>query len=112
MHDLVGELSTRSQDFRRRWNGHDVRDHGAGTKHFHHDAVGDLALAYESVDLVSEPGLTLTVYAAEPGSATEANLRLLASWAATAPAHTSPDARPVAAGPEGTPPGPGPRRHG
>lgn len=32
MHDLVGELSTRSEEFRRRWSSHDVRTHGAGTK--------------------------------------------------------------------------------
>ena len=32
LHDLVGELSTRSDDFRRRWSSHDVRLHGAGTK--------------------------------------------------------------------------------
>ena len=82
LHDLVGELCTRSEDFRRRWSSHDVRLHGAGTKHFHHAAVGGLALAYESVDMVSEPGFTLTLYAAEPGSPTEERLRLLASWAA------------------------------
>jgi hypothetical protein len=35
LHDLVGELSTRSEDFRRRWSAHNVRYHGAGTKHFH-----------------------------------------------------------------------------
>ena len=29
MHDLVGELSTRSDEFRRRWNTHDVRLHGS-----------------------------------------------------------------------------------
>nr|WP_276610974.1 hypothetical protein [Kineococcus siccus] len=84
LHDLVGELSTRSEEFRGRWSRHDVREHGAGTKRFHHDVVGELDLAYESVDMVSERGLTLTLYAAEPGSATAANLGLLASWAATA----------------------------
>jgi transcriptional regulator with XRE-family HTH domain len=83
LHDLVGELSTRSQDFRRRWSTHDVRYHGAGTKTFHHRAVGDLQLAYESTDMISEPGLTLTLYAAEPHSATAQALDLLASWAAT-----------------------------
>ena len=36
LHDLVGELSTRSEDFRRRWGSHDVRTHGAGVKHYHH----------------------------------------------------------------------------
>ena len=70
LHDLVGELSTRSEEFRRRWSAHNVRYHGAGTKHFHHDVVGNLDLAYESVDMISEPGLTLTLYAAEPGSST------------------------------------------
>lgn len=90
MHDLVGELATRSDDFRRRWSAHDVRLHGSGIKHFHHTAVGNLDLAYESVDMLSEPGLTLTIYAAEPGSATEQSLALLASWAAPSPAPTTP----------------------
>ncbi|WP_073259645.1 helix-turn-helix transcriptional regulator [Cryptosporangium aurantiacum] len=80
LHDLVGELSTRSDDFRRRWSSHDVRAHGAGTKQFHHQVVGELDLAYESVDMVSEPGLTLTLYAAEPGSTSAQRLDLLASW--------------------------------
>jgi hypothetical protein len=83
IHDLVGELSTRSEDFRRRWSAHNARYHGAGTKRFHHQVVGDLDLAYESVDMISEPGLTLTIYAAEPASPTAHALALLASWAAT-----------------------------
>jgi hypothetical protein len=82
LHDLVGELSTRSDDFRRRWATHNVRTHGTGVKHFHHQVVGDLELAYESLDLRAEPGLTMTVYAAEPGSPTAHALALLASWAA------------------------------
>jgi transcriptional regulator with XRE-family HTH domain len=82
LHDLVGELSTCSPDFRQRWSAHDVRLHGAGTKNFHHEAVGDLELAYESVDMISDPGLTLTIYAAEPASPTADALRLLASWSA------------------------------
>lgn len=84
LHDLVGELSTRSGDFRRLWGTHDVRYHGAGTKHFHHHVVGDLELSYESLDMVSDPGLTLTIYAAEPASATAHALDLLASWTASA----------------------------
>jgi transcriptional regulator with XRE-family HTH domain len=80
LHDLVGELSTRSDEFRRRWSAHNDRYHGAGIKHFHHREVGDLELAYESVDMISEPGLTLTLYAAEPASTTAQALDLLASW--------------------------------
>jgi hypothetical protein len=83
LHDLVGELSTRSDDFRRRWGAHNVRTHGAGVKTFRHYIVGDLTLAYESLDLRAEPGLTMTIYAAEPGSPTAHALTLLASWADT-----------------------------
>ena len=83
LHDLVGELSTRSEDFRRRWSSHNVRLHGTGSKRFHHSLVGDLTVAYESLDMVSEPGLTLTLYAAEPGSPSEHALDLLASWTTT-----------------------------
>ena len=87
LHDLVGELSTHSDEFRRRWGAHNVRTHGTGVKQFHHHVVGGLTLAYESMDLRAEPELTLTVYAAEPASPTAQALALLASWAATAPLH-------------------------
>ncbi len=83
LHDLVGELSTRSDAFRTRWGAHNVRHHGTGTKRFHHHTVGDLTLAYEGLEMAAAPGLTLTIYTAEPGSASEEGLRLLASWAAT-----------------------------
>ncbi|MFF0223443.1 helix-turn-helix transcriptional regulator [Streptomyces sp. NPDC004629] len=83
LHDLIGELSTRSKDFRSRWGAHNVRRHGTGTKRFCHPAVGSLTLAYESLDLAAEPGLNMTIYTAEPGSPSEEGLRLLASLAAT-----------------------------
>lgn len=38
---------------------------------------------FDGLDLSADPGLSLLVYTAEPGSATEDALRLLASWAAT-----------------------------
>lgn len=83
LHDLVGELSTRSEEFRSRWAAHDVRHHGSGTKQFHHPVVGDLTLAYEGLEMAAEPGLTLTIYTAEPGSPSQERLQLLASWSAT-----------------------------
>ena len=89
LHDLVGELSTRSDAFRRRWSAHNVRYHGAGAKQFRHGVVGELELAYESVDMISEPGLTLTLYAAEPASPSAHALALLASWASTEQAGTA-----------------------
>lgn len=82
LHDLIGELSTRSDEFRSRWSDHHVRHHGSGFKSFHHPVVGELTLAYEGMELEAEPGLTLTIYSAEPGSPSEDALRLLASWAA------------------------------
>ncbi|MGW7291744.1 helix-turn-helix transcriptional regulator [Streptomyces xiamenensis] len=95
LHDLVGELSTRSDAFRTRWGAHNVRHHGTGTKHFHHHAIGDLTLAYEGLEMAAEPGLTLTIYTAEPGSASEEGLRLLSSWSATTeaehPSHQASD---------------------
>ena len=83
VHDLVGELSTRSPEFVRRWSSHNVRIHGSGTKRFHHQVVGDLTLTYETMALNSEPGLAMTIYAAEPASPTAEALTLLGAWAAT-----------------------------
>jgi hypothetical protein len=45
--------------------------------------VGDLTLAYESLGLPADPGLTLVTYSAEPGSPSEAALQELARWSAT-----------------------------
>lgn len=81
--DLVGELSTRSDLFRTWWAKHNVRLHRSGTKKLHHPAVGDLTLAYESMELVTDPGLRLNAYTAEAGSTDQDALNLLASWAAT-----------------------------
>lgn len=83
--DLVGELATRSEEFRRRWAGHDVTLHHTGAKSFVHPAVGRVDLSFDAVDLSAEDtwGLNLTAYTAEPGSASADQLVLLASWAAT-----------------------------
>ncbi len=92
--DLVGELSTRSEDFRRLWASHDVRYHRSGTKVFHHPAVGLLELDYEALVLPADPGLQINVYTAVAGSPSADGLALLASWAATTltgrPATTAP----------------------
>ncbi|MGR6919209.1 helix-turn-helix domain-containing protein [[Actinomadura] parvosata] len=79
--DLVGELSTRSDDFRTRWARHEVRLHHQGAKPFHHPVVGTLHLTYEALDLAAD-NLTVVAYGTEPGSDSEDKLRLLASWAA------------------------------
>jgi hypothetical protein len=81
--DLVGELSTRSEEFRTRWAAHNVRFHLTGVKHLHHPLVGDLHLDFERMDLPADAGLTLFINTAEPGSKSEQALNLLASWTAT-----------------------------
>ncbi len=83
LHDLIGELCTRSTEFRTRWGAHNVRHHGSGFKTFHHPVVGEMTLAYEGMEMESEPGLSITVYAAEPGSDSAERMQLLASWAAS-----------------------------
>ena len=94
LQDLVGELSTQSETFRRLWADHDVRTHGAGTKRFQHPVVGELTLAYEELAITAEPGQVLLVYTAEPGSPSAERLRLLASWGTDA-AHAEVRARPA-----------------
>ncbi|WP_446220567.1 MmyB family transcriptional regulator [Micromonospora sp. IBHARD004] len=81
--DLIGELSTRSEAFRTWWAAHNVRLHRTGVKHLHHPLVGDLTLAYESMELTADTGLRLNAYTAEPGSPAQNALNLLASWTAT-----------------------------
>ena len=80
--DLIGQLSTRSEDFRRRWAAHNVRIHTSGVKRLHHPVVGDLDLPFESFPAPADPGQSLLIYTPEPGSATQDALNLLASWAA------------------------------
>ncbi|MER8073272.1 helix-turn-helix transcriptional regulator [Streptomyces sp. NPDC094034] len=81
--DLIGELSTRSEDFRTLWAAHDVRLHHAGLKRFHHPAVGDLTLTFEALPIPTDPGLTLTALSAEAGTSAQDALTLLATWYAT-----------------------------
>jgi transcriptional regulator with XRE-family HTH domain len=81
--DLVGELSTRSEDFRTRWAAHNVRHHFTGLKHFHHPVVGDIHLMFEAMQLSADDGLSLLVYNAAPGTAAADSLQLLSAWAAT-----------------------------
>jgi transcriptional regulator with XRE-family HTH domain len=84
--DLVGELSTRSEEFRQYWARHDVRYHVSGVKRLHHPQVGDMELRYEGLDVVSDSDLTIYAYTAEPGTRSADALALLGSLAATSAA--------------------------
>jgi transcriptional regulator with XRE-family HTH domain len=81
---LIGELSTRSPQFRRNWAERDVHEHRTGRKLYRHPIVGDLELTYDVFEIPGEAGLFITTYTAvEDDSPTTDNLALLASWAAT-----------------------------
>jgi transcriptional regulator with XRE-family HTH domain len=78
---LIGELATRSDEFRVRWAAHNVKFHRTGAKTLHHPVVGDLTLDYEALELPGDAGQRILVYSAEPGSPSQQALDLLASWA-------------------------------
>lgn len=77
---LIGELSTRSMEFRSLWATHNVSSHQRGKKQFHHPVVGDLTLSYEAMQLPGTSGMQMVTFLAAPGSPDEDALRLLASW--------------------------------
>ena len=89
--DLIGELSTRSKEFRTRWAAQDVLRQRDGIKRYHHPIVGDIEFRFEAFDLPDDPGQTMLVYTTETGSPSRHALNLLASWVATdeMPAATS-----------------------
>jgi transcriptional regulator with XRE-family HTH domain len=81
--DLIGQLSTRSAEFRVRWASHDVRAHRTGAKSLRHPLVGELDLTFEVLDLTADDDLSILAYSAEAGSPSAEALELLGSWAAT-----------------------------
>ncbi|MFF1255029.1 helix-turn-helix transcriptional regulator [Pseudarthrobacter sp. NPDC058329] len=96
--DLIGELATRSDDFRTLWAAHNVRLHHSASKQVHHPIVGDLDLTFERLDIATDKGLSMIAYTAEPGSTSHDSLQLLAHWAATNNQTTqqqTPQARPT-----------------
>jgi transcriptional regulator with XRE-family HTH domain len=80
---IIGELSTRSPQFRQHWAQRDVHEHRSGIKIYNHPEFGSMEIAYEVFDLPGEPGLSIQSYTAEDGSPSAAKLALLASWATT-----------------------------
>ena len=87
---LVGELATRSSDFRTWWGGHSVRTHNTGTKRINHPVVGEITLSYETLLLPSSSGIVIATYLAKPGSSSADALDMLRSW--TAQPHDRPAA--------------------
>ncbi|GAA2446852.1 helix-turn-helix transcriptional regulator [Streptomyces glaucus] len=81
---LVGELSVKSEEFRRLWATHDVKEKSHGVKRLRHPLVGELTLFFETFQLADDTEQSLITYHAEPGSPSADALRLLASWGADA----------------------------
>jgi hypothetical protein len=79
--DLIGELSTRSDEFRTWWASHNVRLHRTSTKQMHHPVAGELELTGETLVLPGVAGLTLITYTVEPTTSSAQALQFLASWA-------------------------------
>lgn len=86
---LIGELSTRSPQFRADWAGHDVHEHQHGVKAFRHPEVGVVEASFDVFEMPGEAGLQIVTYSAPPGSDTADKFALLASWAATREAETA-----------------------
>jgi len=85
---LIGELATRSEEFRTAWAKHNVRLHHTGRKSFRHPVVGLITVDFDAMELPAQPGLTLTAYTAVPSTPDHDALELLAAWAATEDAQT------------------------
>jgi hypothetical protein len=79
--ELIGELSLKSQSFRRWWNRREVKDKASGTKRFNHPLVGEFELRYETLYPGGSEHQALVVYMAEPGTPAHTSLRLLATIA-------------------------------
>ncbi|MEU4745454.1 helix-turn-helix transcriptional regulator [Actinosynnema sp. NPDC023658] len=76
--ELVGELSMKSPEFTALWNNHSVKACAYMMREFRHPVVGPLTLANELLVLPDDDGQRMALFHAEPGSASEAALRLLA----------------------------------
>ncbi|MGX1272028.1 helix-turn-helix domain-containing protein [Streptomyces phaeoluteigriseus] len=91
---LVGELSVKSEDFRRLWATHDVKEKSHGVKELRHPLVGHLSLNFEGFQLLGESEQSMVSYHADPASPSAEALRLLASWGADAGRLGSAEPRP------------------
>jgi transcriptional regulator with XRE-family HTH domain len=76
---LVGELSLKSEAFRKLWARHDVRRGTGVVSLIRHPEVGDLDLFCDKLAIAGTDGMRLVIYHAEPGSESARALALLGS---------------------------------
>lgn len=79
---LIGELSTRSEEFRTRWAAHDVRTHDTGVKRIRHPLFGEITLDFDAMTVDAHRSLRFMAYTAKPDTRDAETLALLASWVA------------------------------
>lgn len=77
--ELVGQLTMQCDEFASRWAHHPVRTCTSGVKQLRHPVVGAMDLSFENLIIPGPSGQRLIAYTAEPGSPSEAALRLLGS---------------------------------
>jgi transcriptional regulator with XRE-family HTH domain len=82
MEAFVGELATKSPEFRTWWSTPNPQGRTAGRKRFIHPVVGELLIDWEAFIIPGGEGQTLFVNSPAAAAAEEA-MRLLASWWAT-----------------------------
>jgi transcriptional regulator with XRE-family HTH domain len=78
LQDLILELCEVSERFRTIWARHDVKVRADHVGTLLHPLVGPLQLRCEWLAIAASPGMSLTIYHADPGSASEVALRRLA----------------------------------
>ncbi|MCD2100432.1 helix-turn-helix transcriptional regulator [Rhodococcus rhodochrous] len=86
---LVGDLSVRSEQFRRWWADHRVVERRDGIKRLDHPLVGRIDVFYEALEVTGEEAQTLFVYSTDPGSESESKLRVLADRTRSAPVESA-----------------------
>jgi len=92
---LVGELSLRSERFRRLWARHDVHKRISGTSSFNHPEVGLMHLRHEKLAVTGTDGQLLVIYHAEPASESAQALALLGTITATPASRDTPAPNPA-----------------
>lgn len=85
LHELITELTAEGHHFARLWGAGEVAERSYGTKRLWVDAVGELDLDYDNLELPEDRTLRLVLLHAEPGSTAADQLRLLASLPARSP---------------------------
>lgn len=87
--EVIGNLSVRSEMFRRLWSEHHVHQKTSGLQPLRHPEVGDIDLTYLTWTTPGAPDQMLITYTAEPHSPSAHALNLLASIDSTRRAGTT-----------------------